>query len=117
MAVTSSNPNAGWSWTRYVDSGQGFRRFSESSGWSVRPLVDTAQHHQRPGADVDLLALLHRLTFTETGLPGDGGGTAGAADRVPAQRQVVGVEDHDPVIAPVPVRDREGQLFVVGVEE
>src|SRR5688572_20190485 len=104
MAVTSSNPNAGWSWIRYVDRGQGFRRFGESPGWSERPSVDTAQHHQRTGADVDLLPLLHRFAFAESGLPGDDGGTAGAAGRVLAERQVVGVEDHDPVVAPVPVR-------------
>src|SRR2546423_6061000 len=110
MAVTSSKPKAGWSWTRYVDSGQGFRR-GRSSG---RSSVDTAEDDQRSGTDVDLLALLHRLALAEAGLPADGGRPAGGL----GQRQVVGIEHHDPVVAPVAVRrDGEGQLLVVGVEQ
>src|SRR5436305_11120649 len=105
MAVTSSKPKAGWSWTRYVDSGQGFRR---------RRSVDTAQDDQRSGPDVDVLALLHRLAFAEARLPADRRRRTGGL----GQRQVVGVEYHDPVVAPVPVRrNGEGQLLVVGVEQ
>src|SRR5207237_8991063 len=120
MAVTASKPNAGWSWTRYVDSGQGFRRRSGGApgGPSVDPeLIDTAEHHQRPGPDVDLVALLDRLALAEARLPGDRRRVRRRRSVLGPQRQAVGVEDDDPVVAPVAARDRERQLLVVGVEE
>src|SRR5688572_11035161 len=111
MAVTSSNPNAGCTWTRYVDSGQGLRRASREAGEAPErrsdgPVpessVDTAQHHQRAGADVDLLALLHRFALAHPWFPGHGRRSIAGQ-----QRQIVSVEDDDPMVAPVLLGDGE----------
>src|ERR671914_2834868 len=113
MAVTSSNPKAGWTWTRYVDSGQGLRRRSPTSS------VDTTQHHERPGAHVDLVALLHRLPLAEPRVPGERRPrpTRRRPARLGQQPQVVGVEDDDPVVTPVPIGNGERRRLVVGVEQ
>src|SRR5437764_1302882 len=117
MAVTASKPKAGWSWTRYVDRGQGLRR--RSGGPPGGASVDTAQHHQRAGADVDPVALLHGLPFTEAGIPGVGRSRPvgdGARPRLGPQVQVVGVEDDDPVVLPErPVDPGELVVLAVGV--
>src|SRR5581483_2446090 len=105
MALTSSNPKAGWSWIRYVDRGQGLARRSDRGA-----SIDTAQHHQRAGPDVDAVALLHRLAFAEPRFPGDRRGVGRRAVLGP-QRQTVGVEDDDPVIAPVAVGNGERQVL------